>query len=462
MSTEKSQAIWQDKLVDAKEYIKILHRIKNVACAFNVNIDAIVNVSGQKFAEILHQRNISLEFLQNFESRNALDFTDVCRGLFKCFTLGIAEEWSGNSPDMCDDVLSVFSCQRMQIGGQGGIIANLLSVCGVQKVVAHTNSLPKLQAKQFIPNENLLGFNEQGVLEQICKIDRKKDHPLIHIIFEFKKGDTIEYAGKKFVCPKSNRFIFSCDQPNSELSQDENFLRYMEQEPQDFCFLSGFHLLSENNVKNIAENIKNQIEKWKKSKQKQCVFHLEVASTSDSVVRKIIIDEIAPQCESMGLNERELIDIMSVICPQENFSIDSVSMLRTLIMLKKYVKVSRIQLHMLGLFMTIQDKKYHVSPLKTQKGMLLASRISLSRAKEGDLKKYADLFSSENTTISTIGWQELQDLSEFLHDADILNTGIYSGDNFDLVVVPTPIEEAPKSLVGMGDTISSISLLGSF
>jgi len=41
-----------------------------------------------------------------------------------------------------------------------------------------------------------------------------------------------------------------------------------------------------------------------------------------------------------------------------------------------------------------------------------------------------------------------------------METGIVSNDKYDLIAVPTILIDKPKTLVGMGDTISSISLVG--
>lgn len=46
------------------------------------------------------------------------------------------------------------------MGGQTGIIANIMSVCGVQKVYAHAISLSENQSKMFVNKPNLLGVND--------------------------------------------------------------------------------------------------------------------------------------------------------------------------------------------------------------------------------------------------------------------------------------------------------------
>lgn len=51
---------------------------------------------------------------------------------------------------------------RPQMGGQAGIIANIMSVTGVQKVYAHAISLSKNQSSMFVKKDNLLGINDKG------------------------------------------------------------------------------------------------------------------------------------------------------------------------------------------------------------------------------------------------------------------------------------------------------------
>ena len=55
---------------------------------------------------------------------------------------------------------------------------------------------------------------------------------------------------------------------------------------------------------------------------------------------------------------------------------------------------------------------------------------------------------------------ELKDLAEHLKDDKLAETVNGEVDGYDLIAVPTIMVEKPVTLVGMGDTISSISLVG--
>ena len=83
------------------------------------------------------------------------------------------------------------------------------------------------------------------------------------------------------------------------------------------CYTKLLRMLTEKlpNGKTSADIIDNSLELlkgWKKG-TRDCVIHLEVASTQDKVVRKQIIEKIAPEMDSIGLNERETIDVLEVI-----------------------------------------------------------------------------------------------------------------------------------------------------
>ena len=50
-------------------------------------------------------------------------------------------------------------------------------------------------------------------------------------------------------------------------------------------------------------------------------------------------------------------------------------------------------------------------------------------------------------------------MADFIGNEKLVETGIGSYDGFDVIALPTIIIEKPLTLVGMGDTISSLSLL---
>ena len=194
------------------------------------------------------------------------------------------------------------------------------------------------------------------------------------------------------------------------------------------------------------------------------IIHLEIASTQDKAIRKAIIDKIAPLSNSIGLNERETIDLLEVmeqntLAKKIENNTTSTNLFDAILYLKKTLKVERIQLHMFGLYLTIQDKTFKHTPENNINGMIIASVVSSSKAYNGEITKYEHLTLASDMFVSDTGLSELSNLADKLNKPELLSTGLCDFDDFVITAIPTIIIDKPKTLVGMGDTISSVSLL---
>ena len=455
--------IWAEKFASVPQTLKNMQQVQAAATAFNANIDAVVKISGKKIAELAQTSGLDLRALQNVTQTKLLSGSDVVKGIFKCFTQGIAEEWLTEDKIVYDWMVKHLGYDRLQMGGQGGIVANVLAVTGVNKVYAHANSLPKLQAEQFLKLDNLLSFDVDGTEKPAHQIDRQTDIPLIHWIIEFDKGDSLTIDGQTFVCPKSNRFIATYDPLNLHLVMDDNFIKTTTARKMDYVVLSGFHALTEHNDGvRLQEGALPIIENWKSHGD---IVHLEIASTQDIVVRKSIIGTIAPKVDSIGINEREAMDILEVCgCEALAQACDcqthSVNMFEALLQVKKVIKAPRVQLHMFGLYMTLQDKGFKIAPEANLRGMMLAATVAAGKAGTGNINQAENLLWAQGQQVSDVGLDELRRLSDYLKKPELLTTGLAEVEGFDLIALPTILVEKPLTLVGMGDTISSLSLIG--
>lgn len=456
--------IWNKLYQKAPDTLAKMSKINRVACAFNSCIDSVIKISGEDFIKLFLKQKSSLKELKNIVHYSVNSPLDLLRGIFRCFCNGIAEEWIAEKPEMFDWMLNNLGVKKIQVGGQGGIIANTLSLTEIKQVIVHSNALSKLQANQFFDRKNLLSFDQNGNLKQASKIDRDKISS-IHWIIEFDKGDKITIEGHEFICPKSNRFIITYDPPLFNFVIDKNFINYTNNNKFDYFIISGYQALNSKN--NALKHIKNSIKiihDWKKQSPKS-IIHLEIASTQDINVRKNIAKHLIPNVDSMGINERETMDILAVINQKKLLekclkTPSSTNLFDAALKIKTKLKCPRLQLHMFGLYITIQDKKYPIKPLSNRNGMILAATCATSKAKIGHLSSPQDLLQSYDMSVSDIGIKELEKLSLHLKQQDIINKGICEYKGFDIIAVPTILVDHPKTLVGMGDTISSFSLIG--
>ncbi len=463
MNNPELKKEWLEKYSVVPNVLKSMSEANVAATAFNTNIDAVLKISGKGLSELIEKAGLSLQQLEHIRETKLNTPEDVVKGIFKCFSKGIAEEWLTEDKMVFDWMVANLGYDRLQMGGQGGIVANVLAVTGVKKVYAHTNSLPKMQAEQFLALDNLMSFDAEGKETPAYKVDRKEDIPLIHWIIEFDKGDVADVDGKSFVCPKANRFIATYDPLNLRLVRDEHFIKATSSRKMDYVILSGYHALTEKNdgVRLQAETLP-VIQSWRKN---GAIVHLEVASTQDIAVRKAIVNTIAPEVDSIGVNERETIDILEAIgedkladvCERDTHS---VNLFKAVLAIKKYVKCGRIQLHMFGLYITLQDKNFKISPEANLRGMMMAATLAAGKAGTGSLNDRSNLLWAQGREISDVGLEELRALSDYIGEESLSETGLGTYDGFDVIAVPTILIEKPITLVGMGDTISSLSLVG--
>lgn len=455
---------WNAVFSKAPATLEKMSKINKVASAFNSCIDSVVKLSGEELFKLIKKEKLSLKELEHIEHRSINSAADLIKGVFNCFKNGIAEEWTAEDKSVFEWMLSNLGTKKMQTGGQAGIIANTLSLTGIKQIIVHSNALSELQASQFFDRPNLVSFDKDGTVKQASTINRDKNSS-IHWIVEFNKGDRLNLDGREFICPKSNRFIATYDPPLFNFVIDKNFINYTNSNKIDYFVLSGYQALNAHNhgVKHVKDSV-SVIAAWKKASPKSIV-HLEIASTQDKKVRRAVALNLAPYADSVGVNERETMDILEVIGQKKLLEEcrrhpSSVNLFKAVRKIKDKLNCPRIQLHMFGLYITLQNEDYPVSPLANRNGMVLAATAAASKAYTGQLAAPSDILEACGQPVSDIGLEELENLAVYLKQPDLLTKGICSYKGCNVIAVPTIIIEKPKTLVGMGDTISAFSLIG--
>ena len=96
--------------------------------------------------------------------------------------------------------------------------------------------------------------------------------------------------------------------------------------------------------------------------------------------------------------------------------------------------------------------------------MQLAANIAATKAGTGAINSHDVLLWSKDREVSDVGLNELKSLSKTVEEIfganSLIEEGIFSNDSVEVIAVPTIIIDNPITLVGMGDTISSVSLVG--
>lgn len=455
--------IWQQHYAVVPQQLKQTAIDGTVATAFNTNIDAVIKISGRQLSTWGQHFALRKTDIMS-QPTSILTPRDVIRGICKCFIDGIAEEWLIDNAGTADWLKQNMPHDRLAMGGQAGITANVAAVLGMKKVITHTASHPQAQAAQFLPYDNLLGFDEKGHLKPATQINRHTESPLIHHIIEFAKDDILELDGQTYICPKANRFIATYDPANLALIINSAFVKHINEYGYDYLILSGFHnLTASHNGLSRIDAIVPLLKQWRQS-WPQGLIHLELASTQDKIIRREIVEKIAPLADSLGLNDREALDILEVIdAPHfarlQNQPLTASDLFAIALKIKTFTGTPRLQLHMFGLYFTLQNKNFKISPQQNLHGMLTAAVVAASKAGNGKIEKPADLQWAWQNQRGEFNFNSLQNLSEHLNAPQLALTGILENEQYALIAIPTLLITTPKTLVGMGDTISAVSLL---
>jgi len=466
---------WKKNYAIVPEILGRIATLGGVASVFNANLDAIVQVEPERFdawISLLPERpDLSKPLARKIASPG-----DLIQGLINGFKHGIAQEWLIQNEATFVWLQKNLGYDKLQMGGQGGIIANVMSVAGVPKVFVHTASHEAQQAQLFLDHEGLLASDGHD-LKPARQVNRKGDVPLMHWILEFKKGQELHLGKEHFTCPKSNRFIATYDPLNFDMHLDPAFAKALKS-PElklDVVLMSGFQMLSEelsNGMSGVEkiESIWNEVEQWRVSHPGMMV-HLEFASTQNVHIRQAVADKIAHRVDSIGLNEQELIDILEMIDHRDlaeacRSSMDAPTLFEGTLAVYRYFKPYRCQLHMFGLYLTLTRETRPEKLLAMRNGMALAATLAATKAATGSLEDPRMLLHGHGQQIWGPAVEEMMALSIHLSKLGVNEEafqceGMAILPECAIVAIPTILVEKPVSLVGMGDTISSLSLVGS-
>jgi len=350
-----------------------------------------------------------------------------------------------------------------------------MAVCGVQNTYVHSASHPSGQAALFLDRPNLMSTDQDGRLIRATEVNRPEDMPLIHWILEFDKGSELSIGGLTHTCPKSNRFIATYDPLNFVLHIDGGFDLAMRQakNPLETILLSGYQMLSEplqgggSGLKRIEESWE-AVDAWKLA-HPGCMVHFEFASTQDLAIRKALAENLAPRADSVGCNEQEAIQVLEALgeaalareCAQ---SLDSVTLFRGCSGFSRNSRWGACSCTCSASMSPFAKPSWRQDSECIRNGMALAATLAAAKAGTGSLEREENLLWAHGSEVSDISIKELQNLAAWLKQShgmqDFEETGMGECASFRVVAMPTILIDKPVTLVGMGDTISSLSLVG--
>jgi ADP-dependent phosphofructokinase/glucokinase len=469
-----------------KEIIKNIKKIQGIAVGFNTNLDAIIEFNGKMILELIKHLKIDSFSLYKkiIEWKGRIkEPIDFVTGLCGCFEKGKASEWLIDNQETYKFLLDNLPTPKsISLGGQTGIMSDVLTNLGVSKVIVHTVTLSNALKTRFNKSKNLVLpiYNKKNNLTLVHPSKAKGlDESLhLHIISEVKKGDTLKIDDTmNWRCPRDNRFIATFDPANTELQLMKAFQKDIEIIAQqiDGLFLSGFHMLDPVTLTNedVIEKITNILAIIDRAKKEnpELIVHLEACSTKD----EFILEELYKQSmkgkywDSIGCNERELVEILRAIGEKrfgnelrKDFTQEKV--ISGCIKICEKLDLQRFHLHQFGSYvLVVKDDYLDIEQLK--KSLCFASFVAAEKALLGKVSKKLDynLLLNEIMLDKNIS-KSFNEASHAL--ANLTNTsldnikqkGVSKFAGFNIIIIPSIVIDKPIYTVGLGDTISTATL----
>jgi ADP-dependent phosphofructokinase/glucokinase len=285
---------WKNEYSIAKENIQELKPLEGVIVGFNVNIDKIIDINPDLLSRVLN----NIESVEQITSKPIpsmiLNINDLFCSLIDAIRCGKADESPILSEDLGVWIEENFIVKNVQIGGQAGIMSNLLRRMKIDQVLL---SLPSFNSELIdLLDSSIFSVTNKNETMRIGSIKdtKREEENIYHYIFEFKKGDYL--VGEETIkCSRSNRFIASLDTVNSSIQIKENFRRYSTENINDFssAIISGFHLMNPKITQKthleVLKPVKSLLTDWKKLNP-NLTLHLEMAAIKDKQLSELIIE----------------------------------------------------------------------------------------------------------------------------------------------------------------------------
>ncbi len=446
-------ALYSRALERAKD---ALPRTKGVLLAYNTNVDAIKYLNPRDLEDRIEKAGKDEVFRYSEELPEKItQIPHLLGGILWSIRHGKAAELFVESCPV-RFYMKRWGWNELRMGGQVGIMANLLGgVYGIP-VIAHVPQISKLQASLFKDGPIYVPKADGGELRFIHPREFNGDEEsLTHYIYEFPRG--FEVFGIK--APRENRFIGSADDYNPNLYIRSEFRENFEKiaERTELAIISGLQALTRENYAEPFEEVERHLDILN---EKGIPVHLEFAFTPDETVRKKLV-EILGKFTSVGLNEVELASVIEVLGEKElarqliaHDPVDPIAVVKAMERLAEITGVRRIHFHTYGYYLALTSYTgEHV-----RDSLLFAALAAAAKAKLGDVRNLDDVDKALDVPVN----EKALDVERRLKEEFGLRKGIAKLDTGQLSFVPTKIVAKPKSTVGIGDTISSSAFVSEF
>ena len=429
-----------------------------VFVAYNANVDAIVRVDEALESFLDRPRDPGEQHPSSpLDSRR-----DLAAAITHTMAAGRGDEVT-MTDEFAADLESTLEPDSQQMGGQTGIMTNLLTALGTAPIT-YTYLVSERQLSMFEHPEAVRyptvedGRVSYVSLPEAVNTDRTK----INWVFEFREGD--ECFG--VAAPADTRFIAASRPPEFDLSAgalDEAIDQVGE--AVDGALLAGYHNLTPDHVEEgYEETHKRAREVIRRLRSGSDVdVHVEYAVTHDDDLRDSMYEWILPAANVVGTDTHELTmlhDDAGIDAVEEPpseatpFELDEIlDHYRMLEAVREDLGVDCLQLHAMEYHLAVMES-YH-SPTALRRGLEFSAVNAATKAALGHISNPEDLHIGLEYEPSELGREAIELLADHLDET--AENGVLETPT--VAACPNRVVDEPAGTVGIGDIVSSSSFV---
>jgi len=469
---------WEQRHTDAFYNVKrALPYLEGMFVAYNSNIDAIKHLADKDLSRLIGLFNeVEIQAKVETYPREITEPLDFMARLLISMREGKAAEIPTHTSDTHEWLKEHLGFDYARMGGQAGIISNLLARLGLKKVVAYVPWLSEEQAEYFVASGNLLHPKVEGgkvVLKPPQEAFKPGIESKVNWIFEYSRDMEITCGGSKFRVPRDNRLIISSRPKWIRLDMDREIYDNLDSLfPIDGAMLSGYQMIKEqyedgSTYKDYVSHSVKVIEKLK-ALNPELRIHVELTSIQNRVIRKAILTEIvAKHVHSLGLDTVEVANALNVLGHEElSYSVirkeenGITSLYQGAVQLLKDLSLERVHVHSLGFYICILAKGHPLTLKEHRDALLFSSTLAGAKALTGEIENLEEAEAGLEVPVSSKGIEDLENFQLYcvgkrLCTPEEFEYGYIYGPDHDAVLIPSKVVEKPRSTVGIGDTISA-------
>ncbi len=441
--------------------MELLERARELSIytAYNINVDAIVYLKGEHITKLVNEfgENAIRKRMDEYprEVSEPLDF--VAR-LILALKTGKPMAVPLVNEELHTWFDSHFKYDVERMGGQAGIISNLLASLDFRRVIVYSPTMAEKQARMFVDRPNLHYPVVEGsrlVFKHPYDAYRENDPIKINRIFEFRKGTRFKLGSELIEVPFSGRFILSSRFESIKIETRDELRPFLPEigEMVDGAILSGYQGIKlrysdGKDANHYLKRAKEDIMLLKRNKNVR--VHLEFASIQNRELRKKVIYNLFPLVDSVGMDESEIAHVLNALgYPELADRIFTYNRIEDTVLGGKILidemNLEVLQIHTIYYIMYITHKDNPLSEEELRSSLEVATTLAAARAKLGGIKRPEDFREG-----LTVPYNERGEFVKLRFEEAKRRTREYK-----VVIIPTRLVKNPVSTVGLGDTISA-------